>query len=163
MRTIYDNVSVGSILAVYNSSAAVVSTSPVVDTKGYGTAVLRVNASATGAVSAIGGGVSTSVVLQESATSTGTFTTALDNSGATIGGTVVATTTAVLGSYRIEGLGQNRLRYLRYTLTANFPAGVNAPSALIHTLVGVIELGKAYNSPVATTPGGTMPPATSNT
>lgn len=160
MRSIYDNVSVGSIVASYNSTQAVVVTSPATDTKGYNTAVLRVYTSATGAGLGTGAGGSVVAVLQESANNS-TWSTANDNTGTAIGLTQEATTTGVLGSARIEGLGLQRLRYLRYTLTPHFAASIS--SAAIFTCVGVIELGRAYNNPVATTPGGTQPPAVSNT
>ncbi len=162
MRSIYDNVSVGAFQATYNSSNAVVSTSPSVDTKGFNSAALRVFTTPTGAISTPGVGGSVSVILQESADNV-TFATANDNTGTAIGFTVNATVTAVLGSARIEGLGLQRLRYLRVRQTANFSAGVSTPSAAIFTAVAVIELGRAYSVPVPTTPGGTLPPAVSNT
>lgn len=160
MRSLYDNVSVGAIHAVLNSSVGIVSRSPSVDTRGYNSAVLRVNTSAVGTNILVGQGGSVVVVLEESADNS-TFTTAVDNTGATIGSTITATTTAVLGSYRIEGLGLQRLRYLRVKQTSNFAAVASASA--IFTAVAVIELGRAYINPVPTTPGGTVPPATSNT
>ncbi len=163
MRTVYDNLSIGGLVATYNSLPAIVTTSPVVDTKGYNSAALRIYTTATGAVSLPGGGVSLVAVLQECATSNGVFTSALDNTGTAIGGTITPTTTAILSSFRVEGLLQNRLRYLRVQLTPNFPAAVDRPIALIFTATALLELGRAYNNPVATTPQGTLPPATSNT
>lgn len=161
MRSIRDNVSVGAPLAIFNT-IPIVATSAVVDTKGYTTAMLFAMTSATGAaVSGLNG--STVAVLQESATSGGTYATANDNGGTAIGFTITATTSVVAASARIEGLGVTRLRYLRFQLTSNFPAAASTPSALIHTVTAAIALGRAFNLPVAVTPGGTLPAATSNT
>ena len=54
-----------------------------------------------------------------------------------IGFTITATTVAVVGSARVEGLGLNRKRYLKLNLT-----GGGYATAV--TTVGVIELGRAY-------------------
>lgn len=153
MRSIRDNVSVGAPLAIFNS-IPIAATSGVVDTKGYTTAMLYAMASTTGnAANNIGS--STVAVLQESASATTGFATANDNGGTAIGFTLVATTSVVAASARIEGLGLTRLRYLRFTLTSNFPAGANTPSALIHTVSAGIALARAFNLPVSATPGTT--------
>lgn len=155
MRSLYDNVSIGGLTgpSLNATTGGVVNvTGAVVDTKGYNTAALRVF------TTAVAGTASTTLVavLTESASSTGVYTTALDNTGTAIGFTIAATTPAVVGSARIEGLGLQRLRFFKVqTTTAN-------PSVAF-TSVAVIELGRAYENAVPTTPGGTLPPAVSNT
>ncbi len=147
MRTVYDNIAIGSVLATYNSSPAVITTSPSVDTKGYNSACLRVYQTPVGAGIVKTLAVSTVAVLQESADNV-TFTTALDNTGVAIGGNCQATTTAVISSFRVEGLGQQRLRYLRVSLQSGVPT--TSSTAFISTTVAVIELGRGYQLPPTT-------------
>ncbi len=147
MRSVYDNLSVGAISAVFNTTNAVLISvnGPSVDTKGYNSAALRVFTTPTGTGLLVSQQVSVVAVLQESADNI-TFTTANDNTGTPIGVTVNATTTAVIGSARIEGLGQNRLRYLRVN-TKGSSLGVIASAV---TSVAVIELGRAFQLPTTT-------------
>ncbi len=139
--------SVGAISAVFNTTNAVLISvnGPSVDTKGYNSAALRVFTAPTGSGLLVSQQVSVVAVLQESADNV-TFTTANDNTGTAIGVTVNATTTAVIGSARIEGLNQNRLRYLRVR-TTGISLGVVAAAV---TSVAVIELGRAYQLPTTT-------------
>lgn len=153
MRSLYDNVTVGSFAAAFNTTGATICTGASLDTRGYNSGVLRVFVSTMAAGIATGAGGSLTAVLQESTDGT-TWTTATDNGGTTIGGTIESTTTAVLGAYRIEGLGMsNRKRYLRVQTTARFGGG--SANLLQFTSAAVIEIGRAYNKPVNT--------ATSNT
>lgn len=152
MRSVYDNLTVTGFAAAFNTTNSVITTGASVDTKGYNSAALRVFLSTTGASVSTAAGSSLTVVLQESADNS-TFTTAVDNTGATIGGTSIATTSAVLASYRVEGLGQQRLRYLRVRTTANL-AG-SGVAAQTFTSAAVLELGRAYQNPVTTTVSNT--------
>lgn len=148
MRSIYDNAVVQGYAVQFNTTGATVTTGASVDTKGYNTAALRVFTSPIG----IGGsplakdtGGSLVAVLQESSDNV-TFTTATDNGSATIGFTIVATTTAVLQDARIEGLGlSNRKRYLRVQTTANF--GGAASNSRQFTSCAVLELARSYQKP----------------
>lgn len=154
MRSIYDNVAIDGLTGPQlNTTPALVITGTVVDTKGYNSAVLRIF---TVPKTGIGPTVANSItaVLQECATSTGTFTTATDVSGATIGTTIASTATAVIGSARIEGLGQNRLRYLRIQTTGKVIAGAGTADGSF-TSVAVIELGRGYARPVTATVSNT--------
>ncbi len=154
MRSIYDNAYVaalaGPFFATTGSVAAMNGAS--VDTKGYNTAALRVFITATGSTALTPSTVSTlTAVLQESSDNS-TFTTALDNTGVAIGfpatAVLTATTTAVIGSARIEGLGLQRKRYLRVVLTPFLSGGAIALAPNSFTAVAVIELARAYNNPV---------------
>lgn len=142
MRSIYDNVTLGGVAgpAVNATASSVVATGASVDTKGYNTGVIRVY------TSAIAGGIPAATpvtlvaVLQESSDNSN-WATANDNTGTAIGFTQTATTTAVIGSARVEGLQLNRKRYLRVTLQ-----GGGYATAL--TAFAVVELGRAYSNPV---------------
>ncbi len=152
MRTVYDNLNVGGALAVFGTGAAVVATGGSVDTKGYNSAALRIATSAVGAGILVANQVSLVAVLEESADNS-TFTAALDNTGTQIQAKALATTSAVLASARIEGLGQQRLRYLRVKVTGGTPtAGVIVQAC---TAVAILELGRAYQNPVTTTASNT--------
>ncbi len=100
---------------------------------------------------AVSNGGSLTAVLQESANNS-TWSTALDNTGAAIQVVQEATTTAVIASARIEGLNQNRMRYLRVVTTGAF--GTPTPTK-VFTSCAVLELGRAYNKPVNTTTSNT--------
>lgn len=153
MRSIYDNAKVGAQVAVFGTGASVVATSASVDTRGFNTGALRVFIGTVGAGLSAAGGSSLTAVLQESADNS-TFTTATDNTGAAIGFTgTQATTTAVISDARIEGLNQNRMRYLRIRLTTN-SAATGVPT-LAFTAVAVIEIARAYNNPVTSTVSNT--------
>lgn len=154
MRSIYDNNTVLGAMAIYNSSPGIVHTSPSVDTKGYNSAALRFLTTAVGgSATAVATRGTLAAILQESDDNS-TFTTATDVSGTTIGATVAPTTTnGALTSVRVEGLMQNRKRYLRMQLTSGF--GPSATAAGIFTCTAVIELGRAYNRPVTSTVSNT--------
>jgi len=111
MRSIYDNAVLAGYATQFNTTGATVTYGAAVDTKGYNTGALRVFVSTIGNGTAlpVNTGGSLTVVLQESADAV-TWNTATDNTGATIGMTIVSTATAVLQDARIEGLNQNQLR-----------------------------------------------------
>ena len=153
MRSIYDNTKVGGVIAVYGSLTGVVATGDGVDTKGYNSAALRVQTSAVGAGIPVNTGASLVAVLEESADNV-TFSAANDNTGTQIGVTITATTTAVVASARIEGLNQNRLRYLRAKITTKMQVAPLTP-AKIFTGVAVIVMGRAYALPTDTTTSNT--------
>lgn len=142
----YDNVQVAvGTNPQFSTTGAVVATGAGIDTLGYNTAALRVITTPVGAGFSVGNGSSLVAVLQEAPDNV-TWTNALDNTGTVIGGTIQVTTTAVVSSYRIEGLGLNRKRFLRVVLTPNF-GGTTQGNAF--TSSSVVELGRAYNDPVA--------------
>jgi len=118
------------------------------DTKGFSTAMLRANAqAASGAPSA----ASVAFVLQESAASGSGYAAANDNTGTQIGGTATVTSAAADVLARIEGLGQNRKRYLRIVATPSFTGGTS-PATLVFA---EIIAARGFNQPTQT--------ATSNT
>lgn len=154
MRDVYDNIAVGGYTVLFSTTTSVVATGASVDTKGYNSAALRVYIGTVGSGLTVNNGSSLTAVLQESDNNS-TFTTATDNTGATIGfsGTQ-ATTSVVLSDVRIEGLNANRKRYLRVQLTAK-QGGTSGTVANAFTSVAVIELGRAYQRPVTTTVSNT--------
>jgi hypothetical protein len=154
MRDVYDNIAVGGYTVLFSTTTSVVATGASVDTKGYNSAALRVYIGTVGAGLTVNNGSSLTAVLQES-TDNVTFTTATDNTGATIGFTgTQATTSVVLAAARIEGLNTNRQRYLRVQLTAK-QGGTSGTVANAFTSAAVIELGRAYQRPVTTTVSNT--------
>ena len=84
MRDVYDNIAVGGYTVLFSTTATVVATGASVDTKGYNSAALRVYIGTVGSGLTINNGSSLTAVLQESSDNS-TFTTATDNTGATIG------------------------------------------------------------------------------
>lgn len=151
MRSIYDGVKVDGWSINVNTGGAVVATGVSTDTKGYNTAALRVYVQPMSTGIAAANQVSLVAVLQES-TDGSTWTTATDVGGTTIGFTLSPTTTAVVGSARIEGLNTNRDRYLRVQTTAGIYPGV---ATGYFTSAAVIELGNAYSNPVTSTVSNT--------
>jgi hypothetical protein len=154
MRDVYDNIAVGGYTVLFSTTTSVVATGASVDTKGYNSGALRVYIGTVGSGLTINNGSSLTAVLQESDNNS-TFTTATDNTGATIGfsGTQ-ATTTVVLSDARIEGLNANRKRYLRVQLTAK-QGGTSGTVANAFTSVAVIELGRGFQRPVTATVSNT--------
>lgn len=152
MRSIYDNAVVTGYAVQLNTTGATVTTGASVDTRGYNTGALRVFVSNVGTGLPVNTGASLTVVLQKSTDGT-TWATATDNTGATIGMTVTATTTVVVSSARIEGLNLNQSRYLRVQTTAAF--GGAASISRQFTSCAVLELARAYNRPVTTTESNT--------
>lgn len=152
MRSVYDNLNLAGFATAFNTTGAVICTGASVDTKGYNSAALRVFVSTIGSGIGPSNGGSLTAVLQESANNS-TWTTASDVGGTAISLTIEATTTAVISSARIEGLNQNRQRYLRVVTTAAF--GSPATPTKIFTSCAVLELGRAYNRPVNTTVSNT--------
>lgn len=142
MRSIYDAVKVKSTIGpilVTGTLAGTTSTGSAVDTKGYNTAMLYVSAG-----KILTGGGTLTVTLQESASATSGFANALDNSGTVIGFTLVTTDAFNEGQARIEGLGLNRLRYLK--AVTSYAASATGTG----TVVATILLGRAYAEPVNT-------------
>ena len=146
MRSVYDAIQFTALLI---SSAAVLSvqngtdsTSAAVDTKGYNSAVLVGH----GDAAATNTTFTASFNLLECATSGGSYTAANDNSGAQIGFTLNLHTVAADGLARIEGLGQNRKRYLKVEITAASTGG-STPTA---NVFGYIAFGRAYELPANT-------------
>lgn len=153
MRTVYDNLNIGAVSPVLNSgSALLIVTGPSVDTKGYNSAALRL---ATTPVTGLPASqqISVSAILQESADGATAWANALDNTGVAIGAIALATTTAIIASARVEGLGLERKRFLRVVTTGGTPTVGQVNQAT--TSVALIELGRAYNNPVNTTASNT--------
>ncbi len=143
---------VGGLTTFLNTAATVLQVGTGLDTKNFNSAALRVLTTPVGAGVLVSQQVSVVALLEESADNV-TFAAALDNTGTQIQCSPQATTSAVLASARIEGLGQNRLRYLRIRLKGGTPtAGVIVQAC---TAVAVLELGRAYENPVSTTVSNT--------
>ena len=118
------------------------------DTEGMDNAVMRVRAAAST------GGASPSTVacqLYECATSGGTYTQALDNTGTVIGFTLTNTSTGAENIARIQGLGLNRMRFLKIKVIPAFTGGTTPASEVF---------GEFIVCPRAALPSNT---ATSNT
>ncbi len=153
MRSLYDNVTFGdSIDPQTDAMGQINGGTPIngsaVDTLGYNTAILRARVSAQSGGGSPSALVTTTFKLQESATSNGTFTDALDNTGAVIKGTVTPSPTAQDVELRIEGLGTlNRKRFLRVVETSSW-VGVSSPSVIVFA---EIVLGRAYSKPTNST------------
>lgn len=148
MRSIYDNAVLLGFTVSFATQTAVVTIGPVVDTKGYNTAALRVFTSSLPGNTAPSATQlsSLAVVLQESVDAV-TWTTAIDNTGAAIGFTQVATNVAVIQSARIEGLGlSNNARYFRIQTTSLLAGTIATQNQF--TACAVLELARAYNNPV---------------
>jgi hypothetical protein len=168
MRSIFDNViCIGLVGPVFQTGAAVTTSGDIVDTLGYNTAAIRVFATPISGLSSTQL-ASLTAVLYEGSVST-TLVVANDNTGTPIGFTLSISTVAAIqlpgstnlgqgayiGSARVEGLGLNRKRYLQLRITSNSLASYPAGGA--YTTVGVIELGRAYNTPVDLIQGGVTP------
>ena len=146
MRSIYDNVI--PQIAVNARLATATSTSAVIDTKGHNSAMITVKA--TGCA---GSPTASQVVatITESDTEAGTYTTATDVGGTTLAATAVNTSGDAQASARIEGLNQNRKRFIKVVLTPTITGGTNPA----FTATAVVLLDRSYQEPVTT--------ATSNT
>lgn len=152
MRSIYDVVSVNTTVEPVAVAGTIKTVGSIagttVDTKGYSTAMIH--AYMTGYPPT---GASTLVFTLQESSDNSTWTFANDNTGTVIGFTLVQNVNlgsnfspgGQAGSARIEGLGLNRKRYLRgsvsYTLSS---AAVNA------TAYATILMGRAYAEPVRT-------------
>lgn len=153
MRSIYDNIAVGSQVTAAMTSAngsayQVTGTGAAFDTKGYNTAELNVFVGQGSTATSTGSGTAT---LLECATSGGTYTPALANDGntiqVTIGNFAVA---AQSGAARIEGLGLNRKRYLKSQIVLTVATGTQTASGYAE-----IVAGRAYNNPTQTSSSDT--------
>lgn len=149
MRSLYDAVAVKtSIIQQASSGSTPINGANSLDTLGFNTGVLR----ARGEASTGGASPFTIVVkLQESATGTGGWADALDNTGTVIGFTLTVTSVAAENLARIEGLGTNHKRFLRVVATPA-PTGGAGPASIV---MAEILLGRAFTNAVNT--------ATSNT
>jgi len=143
MRSIYDNVSLAQSLIPQSVTGASAVNGTAVDTKGFNTAMLSAYAGLTSSNPSVANMV---YKLQESDTSGGTYTDALDNTGTVIGGTIAVNAAAGSLVRRIEGLGLNRKRFLRVVITPAFTGGTS-PAVLLD---GQIVLGRAYQLPTNT-------------
>jgi hypothetical protein len=148
MRDLYDNIQFGVSIEPQGVAATGTLNGAAVDTLGFNSAMFRLRIGVPSNNTTLGS-ILTTVKVQECATSGGTFTDALDNTGVAIGGNLLQVTTFVAGEIigRIEGLGNlNRMRFLRLTETATFTAGAGSSIAL----AGEIVLGRVYSAPTNT-------------
>ena len=137
MHTVYDNIAVSKSIAPQSDSGGSALDGASVDTIGYESGLLVFEA---GAISGSPSATAIAVKLQESADGSTSWGDALDNTGTVIGGSLTA---AGLVLARIEGLGQNRKRYLRVVETTTFTSGTS-PAVQVH---GNILLGRALQLP----------------
>ena len=138
MHSIYDEVAVFPSIVPKGDSGGSPVNGAVVDTIGYGTAMLSFEA---GANSGSPDAISIAVKLQEGDLADGSdMADAKDNTGTVIGGT--SNGSGVLLA-RIEGLGLNRKRYLRVVETTTFTGGTG-PSVAVHAN---ILLGRGMEKP----------------
>lgn len=136
MRSIYDNIVVGSQVSVsINGISVVTSTGVAFDTKLYSSAELSAHVEK-GSVGTSSTGVA---YLTESATVGGTYTPALYSDGTPI-------SVPITGFYsggaaqnvatRIEGLGQNRMRFLKANLAITPGAGGQTTTGYAEIIAG---------------------------
>ena len=143
MRSLYDQIVEGAAVNQYVDSTDKTSTSAVVDTMGYATAVLRAVAGKNSTADA----PTTAVTLLECATATGQFTAALANDGNAIGFNLTGHSSAgsqQSGMVRVEGLGLNRKRYLKVQIETTVASG-NLVAA------GSLILGRSHKLPPTST------------
>lgn len=143
MRSIYDNVAITQSLAPQSVAGSSAVNGLAVDTKGFVTAMLSAYAGVTSSNPSV---ATMTYKIQESATSGGTYTDALDNTGTVIGGVATVNAAAASVVARIEGLGLNRKRFLRIVVTPAFTGGTS-PASLLD---GQIILGRAFQLPTTT-------------
>ena len=148
MRSIYDNVDAADSADPSTLSGSTPVVGAAVDTEGYNTAMLRVRALQTSSNPSV---ATITFKLQECATSGGSYTDALDNTGTVIGGVLDVHAANADGLARIEGLGTSRKRYLKVVLTPAFTGGTS-PAIVAF---GEILMGRGFQRPSNT--------ATSNT
>jgi hypothetical protein len=148
MESLYDNVLAVASLRPQSDSGGSAVNGLSVDTKGYNSGVLRasINAASGSPTTA-----STVVKLQESADGSTNWADANDNTGNVISATVNPKTTAQDVVLRIEGLNQNRKRYLRIVETTTFTGGTT-PAVVV---AADILLGVAFTLPTNTAPSNT--------
>lgn len=133
MKSLYDNIYCANSIEPQSDSGSTIE-GIAVDTKGFNTAVLRFRANkGTGTTSIV-------VSLEECDTIAGSYTPALDNTGAVIGATIVATDHQAEVLARIEGLGLNRKRFFKVKSVSTLGSG-----AVV--VFGEVLLGKAFNAP----------------
>ena len=126
--TPYDDVFQGTSVDIQSLTGSTAVSGAAYDTEGLDSAMMHVRAAASS------GGASPSTVacaLFECATSGGTYTAALDNTGTAIGFTLTNTSVGADGFARIEGLGLNRLRFLKIKVTPAFTGGTS-PASLVY-------------------------------
>lgn len=139
MRTVYDQIHVRPSVGISAHSGTTGSTGGIVDTKGNYSAMLVAIA---GAANGSPTSSSLAAVLQESSDNV-TYATAVDNTGAAIQAVVVNTSAQGMSFARIEGLMQNRKRYLRVVTTPAFVGGTS-PS---FTAAALIVMDRQRNLP----------------
>ena len=157
MRSLYDSIAIarldgsegtnnqqGPSIPAQSLTGSTVVTGTYFDTKGYQSAVIRANAQvASGSPTA----ATVTFALTECATSGGTYAAANDNTGTAIAsGALNVKTAAADYLARIEGLGQNRKRYLEITATPAFTGGTS-PAILVFA---EIIAARSFLKPVQT-------------
>jgi hypothetical protein len=136
MRTnVYDNVKILSGCSLdpqSNSTSGVAVNGNSVNTQGGDNAALYARAAA-----ATGSPATFTVAfkVQESASGTGNWTDALDNTGAVIGFTLDCHAAAAENLARIEGLNLNRKQYLRAVATPTITGGSTPATVLVAEIV----------------------------
>lgn len=137
MRSVYD--SIKATHTVLPIAATGSPTSVAVDTFGYNSAMFHATVGLAGPAGGTPTSFSVAVKIQESATSSGTYT---DISGATADA-ITGTNKSV--QIRVEGLGSSaRMRYLKVVMTPTFVGGTS-PSIVMSA---VALLGNAFTKPV---------------
>ena len=140
MLNTYDNVLIVVSLVQQSITGSSAVNGVAVDTEGYENGMLyaRAEASTGGASPA-----TIAIKLQESVdTTSGDFADAKDNTATTIGSTLTVTSVAAEGYYRIEGLGLNRLRYLRAVATPTFTGG-SSPASIVGAWIVMVPRSAA--------------------
>ena len=133
MRSVYDGVKAFLGIAPI-AQAAAEKLSGAIDTQGYNSALVEVQ---TGAATGTPDSYSVACKVTECATSGGSYS---DVSGAT----ATLDADGKHAQIRVEGLGTNRLRYLKISMTPAFVNGTS-PKALIGATA---LLGHAFKEPV---------------
>jgi len=120
MFNTYDNVYQGTSVTIQSFSGTTAVIGSAIDTEGLDNGMIHVRAEAAlGSPSA----ATATYKIQECATSGGTYADAKDNTGTVIGGTLDVHAAAADGFARVEGLGLNRLRFLKIVITPAFTGG----------------------------------------
>jgi hypothetical protein len=144
----YDNVYQGTSVTIQSLTGSTAVTGSAFDTEGYDNAVMHVRAeSPTGSPSA----ATVLAQLYECATSGGSYTQALDNTGTVIGFTLNNYTAAADGFARIEGLGINRLRFLKIKVTPAFTSGSSPASPVFAEFIACPRSAEPVRTAVSNT------------
>ena len=144
----YDDVFQGTSVDIQSLSGTTAVTGSAFDTQGLDSAMLHVRAAAaTGSPTAS----TVTVALLECATVGGSYTAALDNTGTAIGGTMTDNHTTGSDFFaRIEGLGINRLRFLKIKVTPAFTSGTSPTSPVYAEFIAAsrnaLPVGRAVSN-----------------